>query len=851
MENKDQLAMLDDLRKKLWQSLNMIRGSLAVDDYDIILYLLLLERHNVFYSFEFSSLYDVKESLRTAIKDYDGENAELLQRLFSENYEAKLAEIDDKAIFDLNHLFNSIDQSLLHSHFAELFEVALTSVIKMHGRFGEQSMLQTDLCRIALHLVDLPQNCQVYNPFAGFASFGALLPINSTYIGQEINQKAWTIGLMRLIANNKNRDSVFLNENSIAKWGMKIPPVDYSADDEKKHSIDDHDLVIAAPPLGLRLQHSEEGKFGAIRDCEHFLVEKGIEILKSNGKLIAVLSNGFLSRSGSEKNLRQYLIENDLLETIIALPGGLLMNTGIPVSIIVINKCKKKKDFVRFIDARSFVRSLQSRDKIIDRDSIIRIILDEKESDFSKFVHNQTILGNDNNLNVPRYFLKQYEGVKLADILSIIRGHRIGENPKGKFIRIRDLKEDDINFSLNLDKIEISVIPRSLQRIEESCLLLAGRWKTLKPTLFNYIQTPIYVNTDTFAFKINEDKCDIAYLVNELHSDYVNAQLDSYREGSVIAMIRKEDLLSIKINLPSLDEQKILVKNRLQRLAEEKKKELALFNKIHGLETELQEQNSYLRHTLAGPSSNLKDSVSNLKKILLEQVVPNYPGLLGLKVSDSHLVSLGSYLEIIERDATKIVSTVKSQLKVETGIDKKDLHPVEILSFLEKYTSEYNDREELIFKIKFDIDKEAFNNDHGNYIKTFINANDDLLRDLFDNLIDNALKHAFETDGNNRIEIFIMKDTEDEGNDEIQILVSNTGKAFPQGFTFSDFVRKGSKSGLNAGDGYGGWYINEIIKRFNGGLDIIDETGPEGLPNTDLATSFEITLPIIEVEENV
>ncbi len=40
------------------------------------------------------------------------------------------------------------------------------------------------------------------------------------------------------------------------------------------------------------------------------------------------------------------------------------------------------------------------------------------------------------------------------------------------------------------------------------------------------------------------------------------------------------------------------------------------------------------------------------------------------------------------------------------------------------------------------------------------------------------------------------------------------------------------------------------FKKFNGEFDIIDETGSEGLPNTDLATSFEINFPIIETEEN-
>ncbi|MBK7390179.1 MAG: hypothetical protein IPI23_14230 [Bacteroidetes bacterium] len=93
-----------------------------------------------------------------------------------------------------------------------------------------------------------------------------------------------------------------------------------------------------------------------------------------------------------------------------------------------------------------------------------------------------------------------------------------------------------------------------------------------------------------------------------------------------------------------------------------------------------------------------------------------------------------------------------------------------------------------------------------------------------------------------------MKNTDNKDQDEIQILFSNTGKTFPTDFTISDFIRKGSKFGTNSGAGYGGWYINEIIKKFNGAFDIIDETGSEGLPNTDLA-KFEINFPIIKLKK--
>ncbi|WP_431244240.1 hypothetical protein ACQ9BO_07715 [Flavobacterium sp. P21] len=61
------------------------------------------------------------------------------------------------------------------------------------------------------------------------------------------------------------------------------------------------DLVIATPPLGLKLTPPIYGKFGRINNAEHFFIEKGIESLKTNGVLIAVISNNKLTSTGSEK----------------------------------------------------------------------------------------------------------------------------------------------------------------------------------------------------------------------------------------------------------------------------------------------------------------------------------------------------------------------------------------------------------------------------------------------------------------------------------------------------------------------------------------------------------------------
>src|SRR5690606_10051139 len=101
--------------------------------------------------------------------------------------------------------------------------------------------------------------------------------------------------------------------------------------------------------FGLRLDKRFKEFEPGIRSIEQFLIEKGLQSLTAEGKLIALLPQGFLVRGGYEKYLREHLVNKDLIDTIISLPGGLLLNTAIPLAILVINKVKKMPGKVRLI----------------------------------------------------------------------------------------------------------------------------------------------------------------------------------------------------------------------------------------------------------------------------------------------------------------------------------------------------------------------------------------------------------------------------------------------------------------------------------------------------------------------
>lgn len=348
--------------------------------------------------------------------------------------------------------------------------------------------------------------------------------------------------------------------------------------------------------------------------------------------------------------MREFLIENDLIEIIISLPSGLLLNTGIPLTILVLNKSKSDPRKIKFIDATTFVSNVGTRLKILDDNKLISFIQNEiVDENIIRIIGNDQIRHNIYNLTVARYFQKYIDGVKLAEIIMPFRGHRINLPEVGKLIRIRDLNDNDVDFLLDFETVEEANLNRhNIYQIDESCLLLATRWKTLKPTFFEFKGNPIFKKQDIFSAKVDESRVDTANLINELKSEYVQKQLDSYRLGSTMPYIRQSDLLEVVIKLPSLEEQKAKIQdvyelaNKIKVLQEERN---AL---VHDKAMKDNNEFASLKHTLGRPRQNILDWSDNL----LDFVNRNQSGFeeMNRVFLEYYEVDMMSALKEIKRD---------------------------------------------------------------------------------------------------------------------------------------------------------------------------------------------------------
>lgn len=131
-----------------------------------------------------------------------------------------------------------------------------------------------------------------------------------------------------------------------------------------------------------------------------------IASLKEDSGLMAVaLPQGALYRGAAEASIRQRLIEDNLLDTVIVLPEKLLRNTNIPLAILVFKKGKVDKNIL-FIDASQEFEAGQNTNTLASKH--IAKIIDayrrrESIDKYTKLATLSDIHENNFNCNIPRY----------------------------------------------------------------------------------------------------------------------------------------------------------------------------------------------------------------------------------------------------------------------------------------------------------------------------------------------------------------------------------------------------------------------------------------------------------------
>jgi type I restriction enzyme M protein len=224
--------------------------------------------------------------------------------------------------------------------------------------------------------------------------------------GQEAIGSTWALSKMNMFLHGE--------DNHRIEWGDTIR---HPLLTEKDGSGLLHfDIVTANPPFSLDKWGHEgaaDDEYGRFRrgvppktKGDYAFISHMIETLKpESGRMGVVVAHGVLFRASSEGKIRQQLIEENLLDTVIGLPEKMFFGTSIPAAILLFKK-HKTDDKVLFIDAsREF--KLGKNQNQLTTDNIQKIIdtckARETTDKYSYLATFDELKENDFNLNIPRY----------------------------------------------------------------------------------------------------------------------------------------------------------------------------------------------------------------------------------------------------------------------------------------------------------------------------------------------------------------------------------------------------------------------------------------------------------------
>ena len=268
----------------------------------------------------------------------------------------------------------------------------------------------------------------VYDPTCGSGSLllkaaeTARVPI--TIFGQEMDIATRGLARMNMIMHNR--------ETAEIAQGDVIAEPHFLTD---AHTLQTFDFVVANPPFSAKAWASgltEETKYDRFVDGDPpakngdfaFLLHI-LASMKATGSGAVILPHGVLFRGNAESRLREKILKRGLIKGIIGLPANLFYGTGIPASIIVLDKSDARADRPVFmIDAsKEFIKDgnknrLRARDihKIIDAFTRAQEI-----TGYSRLVPYAEITRNDFNLNIPRY-IDGSDPEDLQDIAAHLHG---------------------------------------------------------------------------------------------------------------------------------------------------------------------------------------------------------------------------------------------------------------------------------------------------------------------------------------------------------------------------------------------------------------------------------------------
>lgn len=329
--------------------------------------------------------------------------------------------------------------------FGDAYEFLISNYAANAGKSGGEFFTPQHVSKLIAQLAMHKQTSvnKIYDPACGSGSL--LLQatkhvdphfIEEGFFGQEINHTTYNLARMNMFLHNINYD----------KFNMELGNTLIDP-----HFLDDKpfDAIVSNPPYSVKWIGSDDptlinddrfapaGVLAPKSKADFAFVLHALSYLSSKGRAAIVCFPGIFYRGGAEQKIRQYLVDNNYVETVISLAPNLFFGTSIAVTILVLSK-HKTDTTTQFIDASGlFTKDINTNTLTDVHIEQIMAVFDSKHNvDYLALsVPFEQVAANDYNLSVSSY-------VEAKDNREVIDITKLNAELKTTVAKIDQLRTD-------------------------------------------------------------------------------------------------------------------------------------------------------------------------------------------------------------------------------------------------------------------------------------------------------------------------------------------------------------------------------------------------------------------------
>lgn len=358
-------------------------------------------------------------AIQEAMREIEKANPETLFGIFGDASWTNKDRLSDATLTNLIEHFSQHQLNLKNvpdDKLGNAYEYLIKEFADDSGHTAAEFYTNRTVVKLMTMIMDPQPGESVYDPTCG--SGGLLL--NCALHLKEEGKEYRTLKLygqeINLITSAIARMNMFMHgieEFQIARGDTLAQPAFIENDELKKFNV-----ILANPPYSIKAWDRKSFETDAYgrnlwgtppQGCADYAFQQHIQksLNTENGRSCVLWPYGVLFRD-SEKEMRQKMIEDDLVECVIALGKNLFYNSIMEACLLITNNNKpsSRKGKILFIDAREEVKREKTISYLLPNhiDKIFKSYMDfETKENFTYVATIKEVLKNESSLNIPLY----------------------------------------------------------------------------------------------------------------------------------------------------------------------------------------------------------------------------------------------------------------------------------------------------------------------------------------------------------------------------------------------------------------------------------------------------------------